>query len=118
MISSFACVAAEHQSELKKGEKEDEPTIIPVCRLSATGCASTDRRSSIKIEEREISAPQEFCVQKNAIGEWYWKLHGANYQVVAISEGYRRKADCEHAIKIVRLANDETSISYNCPPTT
>ena len=84
--------------------------------FSASGCVSASQRRAIEVGEDAISPPRDFCVQKNSIGEWYWTLRGANSKVVAVSEGYRRKSDCERAIEIVRLANENTPINYDCPP--
>lgn len=41
--------------------------------------------------------------------QWYWRLRAGNKQIIAVSgEGYVNKADCIHAINLVKQ-------SYNAP---
>ena len=39
---------------------------------------------------------------KATSGLWYWRLKGANGEKIAQGEGYLRKADCMHVIKLVK----------------
>lgn len=41
---------------------------------------------------------------------WCWKLHDGFQQVVASGEGYRTKADCLHAIDLVRGTSSLTPV--------
>lgn len=34
--------------------------------------------------------------------EWRWRLKGGNNEIVASGEGYHNKADCLHAIALVK----------------
>lgn len=44
-----------------------------------------------------------FELYRDGVGEWRWRLRVQNGNVVADSgEGYRHRADCEHAIGLVR----------------
>lgn len=83
--------------------------------LSASGCANVNRSKPIEVAENAITPPRDFCIRKNSKGEWYWTLRGANSKPIAVSEGYKNKSDCEHAIEIVRLASEKTPVSDDCP---
>ena len=57
----------------------------------------------------------EFELYKDAAGGFRWRLQADNNEVIAdCAEGYRSKADCEHAIRLVRTlaptvrVNDKT----------
>ncbi len=39
---------------------------------------------------------------------WYWNLKAGNNQIIANGEGYQNKADCLHAIQLVKS-------SYSAP---
>jgi uncharacterized protein YegP (UPF0339 family) len=42
-------------------------------------------------------------VYKDTAGQWRWRLKAANGKIVASSgEGYANKADCIHAIELVK----------------
>lgn len=44
-----------------------------------------------------------FKVYKGQNGDWYWRLVADNGKIIADSaEGYRNKADLEHAIMIIK----------------
>jgi len=44
-----------------------------------------------------------FAIYKDAKGEFRWRLYADNRNIVADSgEGYHNKADCEHAIELIK----------------
>jgi uncharacterized protein len=44
-----------------------------------------------------------FEMYKDASGQWRWRLHAQNGRMIADSgESYHNKADCEHAISLVK----------------
>ena len=46
-------------------------------------------------------------IYKDTAGEWRWRLHAANHQIIATSgEGYTRRADCLAAIDLVKSSQD------------
>lgn len=50
-----------------------------------------------------------FEIWQNAQNKnWYWHLKAANNQIIAHGEGYQNKADCLHAISLVKQ-------SYSAP---
>lgn len=51
-----------------------------------------------------------FRLKTDRPGEYRWSLHADNGQIIAVSgEGYKNRADCEHAIQLVkRLAPTAT----------
>ena len=45
----------------------------------------------------------KFQIYKDRKGEFHWRLRAANGEIIADSnEGYARKADCQHAIEVVK----------------
>lgn len=46
--------------------------------------------------------PMKFEFWKGANKQWYWRLRGANGEIIANSEGYRRKRDALRCIKLVQ----------------
>lgn len=41
--------------------------------------------------------------QKDNRGEWYWVYYASNGEAIArSSESYKRRADCEHSIDLVK----------------
>ena len=47
-----------------------------------------------------------FHILKNEEGKFYWHLKAANGEIVANGETYSNKADCDHAIGLVKLSKD------------
>lgn len=39
---------------------------------------------------------------KDKAGEWRWHLKAVNHEIIAQGEGYKHKADCLHAIDLVK----------------
>jgi len=44
-------------------------------------------------------------VFKDKTKEWRFRLVASNHQVIASSEGYKRKIDCEHAIELINSSH-------------
>lgn len=42
---------------------------------------------------------------KDASGEWRWHLKAANHEIIAQGESYKNKADCLHAIELVKSSS-------------
>ena len=46
-------------------------------------------------------------IYKDASNQWRWRLWAANAKIIADSgEGYIHRADCEHAIDLVKSSQD------------
>ena len=44
-----------------------------------------------------------FYLYKDRIGQWRWRIRAANNYIIAdLAEGYVAKADCLHAINLVK----------------
>ena len=44
-----------------------------------------------------------FRISRNRRGEFYFEIQSAgNYETLAMSEGYKSKADCERAIRLIQ----------------
>lgn len=43
----------------------------------------------------------KYCIYKKD-GQWRWRLRAKNGEIIASGEGYNDKADCEHAISLVK----------------
>jgi uncharacterized protein YegP (UPF0339 family) len=48
----------------------------------------------------------KFHIWKGATKQWYWRLRAKNGEIIATGEGYTRKRDALHAIKLVRQSAD------------
>jgi uncharacterized protein YegP (UPF0339 family) len=56
-----------------------------------------------RIQENVASDKLKFEVYEDKAMEYRWRLKAANGQVVAASsQGYKKKADCEHAIDLIK----------------
>ena len=45
----------------------------------------------------------KFTIYRDGVGEYRWRLSGDNHEPIADSgEGYRHRADCLHAIDLVK----------------
>lgn len=42
--------------------------------------------------------------------QWYWHLRAGNHEIIARGEGYINKADCHHAIGLVKATNTYTPV--------
>lgn len=51
----------------------------------------------------------KFIIHKIKNGNWGWRLKAKNGETVASGEGYKRKADAVHAVKLV-MASGEASV--------
>lgn len=51
----------------------------------------------------EEGARKSFRVYQDAAGEWRWRLVSGNSRIIAASgEGYHHRADCLHAVELVK----------------
>lgn len=54
-------------------------------------------------QRRYMRCDMYFEIWQNAQNKnWYWHLKAANNQIIAHGEGYQNKADCLHAISLVK----------------
>ena len=44
--------------------------------------------------------------QSDASRQWYWHLVASNNRIIAQGEGYHNKADCLHAIRLVKSSEN------------
>lgn len=48
-----------------------------------------------------------YWMYKDARGEWRWSYEASNGLTIAVSsEGYKRRADCERSIEIMKASKD------------
>ncbi|MBH1671603.1 DUF1508 domain-containing protein [Stenotrophomonas maltophilia] len=60
---------------------------------------------------REGGANNLATILGGGSGDWRWRLKADNGLIIATSgEGYRNKADCLHAIKLVMSATTATTV--------
>jgi len=72
-------------------------------------CGETVSKSASSDET--TGSPREFEIYKDASGEFRWRLRAKNGRIIANSgDGYKNKADAEHAIGLVKNATSETKI--------
>ena len=43
-------------------------------------------------------------------GQWRWRLRAGNHETIASGESYVNKADCVHAISLIKGTQDQTPI--------
>ena len=43
-------------------------------------------------------------------GQWRWRLRAGNHETIASGESYINKADCLHAISLIKETQDQTPI--------
>jgi uncharacterized protein len=49
----------------------------------------------------------KYCIYTDVRGEWRWRLKAKNGEIIAVSsEGYKTRASCEAAIKLVKGSAD------------
>ena len=59
----------------------------------------------------ETGSPRQVEIYKDASGEFRWRLRAKNGRIIANSgDGYKNKADAEHAIGLVKNATSDTKI--------
>ena len=44
----------------------------------------------------------KFEIYKDNTGKWRWRLRARNHEIIAQGQGYRKRADCLHVIKLIR----------------
>jgi uncharacterized protein YegP (UPF0339 family) len=45
----------------------------------------------------------KFQIFEDARGEYRWRMRAGNNEIIATSgEGYKKKADCEHGVELVK----------------
>ena len=53
----------------------------------------------------------KFELYKDQASEWRWRLKAGNGEKIAASgEGYKNKADCKHAIDLVKSTGEHTQV--------
>ncbi len=52
----------------------------------------------------------KFEINKDAKGEYIWRLKAGNGEIVAHGESYTAKHNCEHAIDLVKGTNADTPV--------
>jgi len=52
----------------------------------------------------------KFVVSRNAAGEFFWRLIGANGEVMVVSEGMSRKQSCMDSIDSVKRGAAEAQV--------
>lgn len=43
-------------------------------------------------------------------GQWRWRLRAGNHETIASGESYMNKADCVHAIDLIKGTQDHTPV--------
>ena len=43
--------------------------------------------------------------------QWYWRLRSGNHETIAHGEGYINKADCLHAVDLVKSTSTYTPVN-------
>ena len=54
------------------------------------------------LEARRGSKVVGFEIYRDEGGEYRWRFRADNGEIVASGEGYRRKEDCEHAVRLIK----------------
>ena len=44
----------------------------------------------------------KYEIYKDRRGEWRWRLRASNHEIIASGEGYVKRADCVHSIRLVK----------------
>ena len=64
-----------------------------------------------EVMSEDQNTPKEFELYRDNDGEFRWRLRARNGRVIASSgEGYKNKADAEHAIGLVKNASAATVV--------
>ncbi|HJZ94536.1 MAG TPA: DUF1508 domain-containing protein [Gemmataceae bacterium] len=73
--------------------------LVALVAASALTIGGPVRGPAIAADEKGLT----FELYKDAKEEFRWRLKAANGKVIAASsEGYKAKADCEHAIDLIK----------------
>ena len=74
------------------------------CAVVAVGCiVQIVRGGETATCETAVGAnPLTDEIYKDDKGEWRWRLKARNNEIVAQGEGYKNRADCEHALDLIR----------------
>lgn len=43
--------------------------------------------------------------------DWRWRLKSANHKIIASGQGYSNKADCLHAIELMKSTTPQTPVN-------
>jgi uncharacterized protein YegP (UPF0339 family) len=54
------------------------------------------------LEARRGSKVVGFEIYRDEGGEYRWRFRADNGEIVASGEGYRRKEDCAHAVRLIK----------------
>jgi uncharacterized protein YegP (UPF0339 family) len=58
----------------------------------------------------------KFQIYKAANGEFRWRFRADNGEIIAIaSEGYSRKADCAHAVDLIKQKGPAATVEEEAP---
>ena len=52
----------------------------------------------------------KFQTYQDKQDEWRWRLRAANNEIIAHGESYKNKADCLHAIDLVKSTDADTPV--------
>jgi uncharacterized protein YegP (UPF0339 family) len=47
-------------------------------------------------------AAMKFEIYKGKNGKWFWRLKAKNHETIANGQGYRKKADILHVIRLIK----------------
>ena len=47
-----------------------------------------------------------YTIYQDSTRQWRWNLKAANHEIIAHGESYVNKADCLHAINLVKSSNN------------
>lgn len=63
----------------------------------------------VRKNEKQTKRKMKYELYRDSVGEYRWRLKASNGAIISVSsEGYVRKADCEHSIVLNKS-------SYNAP---
>ena len=51
-----------------------------------------------------------FQIYQDTSRQWRWRLRSGNHEIIAHGESYRNRADCLHAIDLVKSTNARTPV--------
>jgi uncharacterized protein YegP (UPF0339 family) len=74
--------------------------------LSATGLLRGLRAPEVS---RQV-AGGKFEIYRDAGGEYRWRFRAGNNEIVASGEGYRSRADAEHAIQLIKEQSSQSEV--------
>lgn len=53
---------------------------------------------------------QTHGTEQTGKGQWRWRLRAGNHETIASGESYVNKADCVHAISLIKGTRDQTEV--------